>query len=711
MAVSTLNFYTTEITPERNCKIDNITTYLSDCNHMIIGNFQYSKIKLDDTIKINWNQNELPNFPFNYLSITKSDDINAKVYYYFILNSNWKSENTVELQISLDTINTFWSNLIWTDRTNITRQHKDRFYKPTTVATGAITLNRDVDDYDEGITPVKTLVSQVKMTSAQSNYDWYLIYKNKADITENTTVPIDCFCCASQEINVNIPAGQNGIDLSSYSEHDSIYILALSNNPVTFTLKGETYTISQDGEYKALEIVIRSGVGFAYIVKDSGTVNISGITGTILVDLPGSVMCQYVSNWNYTPTGYSELIGDLVQQNPTSFTIGTSESKIRSIDTINRTDTRIVKIIKMPYAPFDATMLSGKLVVPDGWSFANGYLKLNNLNEEFISTCATLSTARDLQVTIPAGDRTTVTNDKTYESKLKNSNFYSWKFYYDNFNKEIMMERTVLDADSSELPKLRVQFKQSNNLSSNSLFYFTEEGNLTYNEPNLYGEYLNVNRQNEVALYSSDYLNYIRSGYNYDKKAKTLQAASGWLGTGLNAIGAVGSLASRAKTGALGLSGLISFGTSTIQTLSSTIFNTIAAENALQQKLESLRLSPASVSNTEDLNLLSFYNGNRLISVKEKCTDEIENQIYNLFRLTGYSCNEYAIPDFNSRTWFNFIQCDADFDESKWKYGQDFLNDLKSKLAIGVTIFHRVNDYYDFNQELENFESWLTNNG
>ena len=387
---------------------------------------------------------------------------------------------------------------------------------------------------------------------------------------------------------------------------------------------------------------------------------------------------------------------------------------VKPFTEINRTDTQIVKIIKMPYAPFDFEYANGSQYwkVPSGWNFSGNLLKLNGLDEEFLSPVARLRLIRDLQVTIPAGDRTTVTNDKIYESKLKNSNFYSWKFYYDNFNKEIMFERTEINPDATDnVPKVRILFKQSNNLSSNSLFHFTTEGNLTYNEPNLYGEYLNVNRQNEVALYNSEYLNYIRSGYNYDKKAKTLQAASGWLGTGLNAIGAVSSLASRAKTGALGLSGLISFGTSAIQTLSSNIFNSIAAENALQAKLESLRLSPASVSNTEDLNLLSYYNGNKLISTKEKCTDEIENQIYNLFRLTGYSCNEYAIPDFNSRTWFNFIQCDADLDESQWAYGQDFLDDIKAKFAIGITVFHRVNNSYDFSQDKENFESWLTNNG
>lgn len=35
-----------------------------------------------------------------------------------------------------------------------------------------------------------------------------------------------------------------------------------------------------------------------------------------------------------------------------------------------------------------------------------------------------------------------------------------------------------------------------------------------------YEDYLLVNRNNEETIFSNDYLNYIRTGYNYDKKAR-----------------------------------------------------------------------------------------------------------------------------------------------------------------------------------------------
>lgn len=84
------------------------------------------------------------------------------------------------------------------------------------------------------------------------------------------------------------------------------------------------------------------------------------------------------------------------------------------------------------------------------------------------------------------------------------------------------------------------------------------------------------------------------------------------------------------------------------------------------------------------------------MKVQESIQDRIKNAIYNLFRLTGYACNDYGIPQTDTRLYYNFIQCDPQFDESKWNYSQSFLEDIKAKYNIGVTVFHRVNNSYDF---------------
>ena len=250
-----------------------------------------------------------------------------------------------------------------------------------------------------------------------------------------------------------------------------------------------------------------------------------------------------------------------------------------------------------------------------------------------------------------------------------------------------------------------INFKQSNNISSNSIFKF-DAVNGTYKEPTLYGQYLNVNRQNEVALYNSDYLTYIRNGYNYDKKAKAQQLGAGLAGVALGALGAAASVFMPAA-GVVGAAGAISFGTSTISSIVSVINTAISNEQAIQQKLENAKKSAASVSNTEDLNLLSYYNGNRLIRYTEDINDNVKQSLYNLFRLTGYSCNDYAVPAVNSRLYYNFLQCKADFEDTNWTYGKAFLDDIKAKYEIGVTYFHKVDGSYDWPQEKENFEIWM----
>ena len=151
---SKLTFYQCEITPEKNCVVDDITGYLSSLTPLVVENFQYIKLDLDLYIKINSSQVNVPKFNYNYVAV-KNEDVN-KVYYYFIIGSpTWISQNTIQLQLSLDTLNTFNNDLIWTNKTNITRQHKDRFStKYTTTSQGKV-LNRKIDGYDEGFAPVK----------------------------------------------------------------------------------------------------------------------------------------------------------------------------------------------------------------------------------------------------------------------------------------------------------------------------------------------------------------------------------------------------------------------------------------------------------------------------------------------------------------------------------------------------------------------------
>ena len=705
---SKLTFYQCEITPEKNCVVDDLAGYLSSLTPLVVENFQYIKLDLDLYIKVNSSQVNVPKFNYNYVAV-KNEDVN-KVYYYFIIGSpTWISQNTIQLQLSLDTLNTFQNDLTWTNKTNITRQHKDRFNTNyTTTAQGKV-LNRKIDGYDEGFAPVKYYASGTSIRSSSADYDFYLIYKNKEDLNAGSSVPMDCFLCASEEINLNISVNNTGIQFNNYNVGDSLYVFAADNTTFTTTINGTSYTISKSGQYKGIAFVKYSNGNNAYVLKDDSHIVLTNIGNTALTDVSATVKVRVCRSFEpeldaasqYT---YYSVLGQVEARNYSTITIGQSSATLLSIDSIDRTDTRIVKIIKMPYAPFTLEFSNNKLNIPAGWTYSGGYLLLNDLNTEFLNIVEgndDLSDYVSLTV-VPADLGKNKTNNIKYESKLYNSSFFSLKYIYDNFEKEFLLERYTA---RTAFPGVLIRFKQSNNISSNSIFRF-DTVNGTYKEPTLYGQFLNVNRQNEVALYNSDYLNYIRNGYNYDKKAATQQLVSGLIGTGLGIAGAAASVFLPAA-GVVGAAGAISFATSSVSSLVSTINTAISNEQAIQQKLDNAKRSAASVSNTEDLNLLSYYNGNRLIRYTEDINDNIKQGLYNLFRLTGYACNDYAVPAVNSRLYYNFLQCKADFEDTGWTYGKAFLDDIKAKYEIGVTYFHKVDGSYDWPQEKENFEIWM----
>ena len=702
MATSQIVLYKTNITPERNCKVDDLGSYLIMCEQEIISDFQYKVIRLDDTIKLNMSQTNTPNFPYNYLAVKR--DSETKIYYYFILNSNWKSENTVELQISLDTINTFWNELSWTAKTNITRQHKDRFLQKARDASGTTRFQRIIDDYDEGITPVKFLKSEKKMNdNNKPDINWYLIYKSNPDA--NTT--LDCLLCVDGDYE--IPVLMNGLNPAALSLNSTYYIDGADSNVVYTTRNGIATTIGLNKDLKAL-----------YINKDStGTVKVIGVAadeknnkeldsfddyfdvGTRRLH-NNSANLRTIPRQNTTPEflSYENLINDYEVLDINYI----GQNKVRQLKDVDRTDTKLVKIIKMPYAPFETLDEFQWRVVFDFTRLP--FLRLTELDTEFL-TQINQDTFSELQRTLTNDyiDSLPV-HDITMESKLFNSNFYGIRYYYDNFEKEFLLERYSPKSTNTQNIYATIKFKQSNTISSNSLFDF-ELTNANYNEPTVYSRYMMANRSQELAIYTNDYLNYIRNGYNYDKKIKSAQNTANKIGLAASVVGATASFASSIWTGGAGVAAGISFATSAIASLTSTIVTIQNNELTLTQKLEDENRKASSVSTMDDTNLLAYYNGNRLISTREQCTEQMRQAIYNLFRLTGYGCNEYGIPNFNSRIYYNFVQCKAAFDESNWRYGQDFLNDIRSRFEIGVTVYHRLNDSYDWLQEKENFESWM----
>lgn len=710
MATSTITFYSTNITPDRNAAIDNLATYLDGCVKETISEFQYQKIQMNVRLKINKEQTNFPKSLYNYVGIKNSDS--DKTFYYFIVGEpRWLSTSTIEYELLMDTVNTFGSDLVWTARTHVTRQHKDRYYNDKQTALGITTITRKIDKYDEGINPVKYLIAEEKMYQ-KLDQDWYLIYRNKQNITAETNVPIECQCCAGTQLQTNATV-RNGLNESDVPNKSSVLILAYDNAAdfVYTTAAGTSYTIGKKQTYKGLLLVKYDGQRdfSAFGITNLGdTQNKSFETNRSTTVLENyTVNCHQFNGQIISGNiSYPDAIDKVLTETNETFTIGSST--LKSIDEVDRTNTQIIKIIKMPYAPFEISQTNNKLDIPGGWQFINGFLVLQNLNTEFLTTVKndTVLGIKDRIITSTLINYKNVKHSSQYESKLYNSAFYTQKYVYDNFEKEILLERYSPNTGAAS-HEVTVKFKQSNNISSNSLFDFSFS-NGVYHKVAQYDQYLNVNRTNEVALYNSDYLNYIRNGYNYDKKVLATQKAANWIGFGISAASSLASFA-LGKDPFTATAG-IHFASQALSSISNSLIQSINGEAAIQEKLDDYQRRPASVSNTTDLDLLSYYNGNRLWNVRESISDNVKNGIYNLFRLTGYGCDEYEIPDTTGRVWYNYIQCAPEFDETQWNYGKDIMEDIKSRYGIGVTRYHAVDGEYDWNQEKENFEKWLVTN-
>ena len=108
MATSTIRIYQTDISPEKNMRIDSMSSYLSGKMKFSFSNFQYVRPNLSIEIKVNLPQSDTPKLQCNYMEVITD----SKSYYYFIMSTRQIALQTISISAEMDTINTFWSDFI-----------------------------------------------------------------------------------------------------------------------------------------------------------------------------------------------------------------------------------------------------------------------------------------------------------------------------------------------------------------------------------------------------------------------------------------------------------------------------------------------------------------------------------------------------------------------------------------------------------------------
>jgi len=150
----------------------------------------------------------------------------------------------------------------------------------------------------------------------------------------------------------------------------------------------------------------------------------------------------------------------------------------------------------------------------------------------------------------------------------------------------------------------------------------------------------------------------------------------------------VASFAVSAYTGGVSAAAGISLVSGAIATFASNAYTQASNERSMKQKLNELAAQSSNVAGADDVDLLSFYNKNRLALIKYTLIQEQEKTLKKMFYLCGYRRDTIDVPDITSRYWFNFIQCKPVFDEEGITPYNDYIADVKSRYESGVTVYH-----------------------
>lgn len=649
----------------------------------------------------------------------------------------WQGITQEEIDEVYDYFDTFKSNLF----------SKGTY---TTEAIDTLKLYPVVDRYSEMINPM--LYGGVNLLFLEDSkwldQSWYLVYENQNNPSESLQNPVDCYLFAGKGAKVgSLPAftGTMTINeilthiakINGYSSFEEMYVNTINITQLTFLYLPAYWNETARIQYSGAEMTAQSL---------DATFGTSGMVSFVVVDQPTSdyplAMTYYASDGT-TKTLRPAKDGTITFTSMKTATIGvlTDDSAVAenyahydlfgtsgtsqdlyAITSVDRTDPKLIKIIKLPYCPANITLGTGGLVNYDSdqWEYNNTKhaLKLKNFNTTFSrimefdnNPFVPLLNYIDWEE-MPVNDL----RDSQYETKLYHSDYYQPKFVYDSFAFTFQLELIT----QTPVEKFRVQFNATNTINSRFMFTFLDykcDGNEIVD----YNNILYVARNNEIALFNQQYVNYIRNGYNYDLKSIEItrnhnfqnlltSATTSFIGSSMNMLGSVagagGSKNVNAKVGGAlygYASSLVNIGASVFKNQLSIVQQLQQEELSLNAKRHQLANQSTGVVDANDVDLLDAYTQNKAKFKVYKVSPRMKKALFNLFFYTGYVCDEQGIPDTTSRSRFNFVSADIVLKKVP-NLSEEIIDDMKARYNAGITFLHKYNNTYDFEQKYENWE-------
>ena len=616
---------------------------------------------------------------------------------------------------------------------------KNMFYRFGEYNVDNVELQPIIDLYNEGFNPV--LFGKEKMTLKESlDATYYLLYQNQNNPSESLENPVDCILCADRDIIIcNATSKMSGTwtfnEIKTFCTQDTGgngnmigYISGILQPDFScyyedgggvqhqFDLNKNRYLmITFDNVNQLVKIYLMG-------VNPDGTPNyIASGSFNSSSDLVYTNFLSMTQSWSANNPYPESTLRDIfcLPIVSSSYFDRYDFSLIPNIEYIDRTSARMIKIIECPYCPITLSLGVNNCyrITPVGsWetfddrpddNYVGKAIKLANYNYRFVRTIDFVVASnlpyyplKTILMNPFNKFRIHLDRDVQYETKLYHSDFYQPKFIYDSFSFRFDLERI---SNKSFSNTFKVKYNQTNTINSRMMFTFSEYvcSGLELQD---YNNILCVSRNNELPLFNQQYINYIRAGYNYDVKNKTRQEVVAFTGATLSLIAGIASLAGSASTGGATVAMGVGFLTSSVGQYMNAVSTTIQAEQNFQMKQDQLKQQSTAVYGSDDVDLLNEYTGGRAKLKLYEVSDRMKSVLFNLFYYTGYIGNFVGLPDMTSRSLFNFVQMEAVFKQTP-NLPKEILDDIVLKYKLGITILHKHNGVYDFEQHWENWEN------
>lgn len=715
-----INGYSVRFT--KNHLIESLSTYLDSKNLFAFKNnsntFTLSALKEFESNKTSFSvrvefstAKGIRNL--NYVSI-KNDNTNSSVTrYYFVNGVNVISEYVADLLLELDVVNTYQRILLTQTFRDVKmkRRMKDRWSKHNE------TYYRVYDEVDEGLGDVACEVEYKKTIGSDSCY------------IATTTVPDDA---NSLRVPFSVPLNKIYLEDGDTKR--------VTTNVITDTTIGATQGRGTKvfGYCTNSEDFMRLNVASVYDMSCLCNAFYLTYTMTEVITMSGHTVLYLgtYSNGVFTPMVYHYLNDNFHNYEvslKSIFSSGTSViyyetdvyvrsnpvltlNKIYSVDSLITLDAqkKLTSAVTYPVKPItsihsvnrhdsnlqcvqDVPVMPGELDII--WMGDDvGAICKGVISERTSFDLNSLSTTEPVQYTKTLNP--IVTNrTMSLESKLYGSYVRNHQLVYDTFALAIQPEYYKTDW----LQELTVQIYKPTGMSNDIAFKCE-----SISEQTLNSNVMACSRNNQIEIYSNEYLNYLRNGYNYDEKAQSLSRMKNAINLGVNVAGVGTTVGLKGSMGKLTAFTGIQQGVNALSSLSNAIFSNIENAQSLEQKRLSLINTSPNTSGSTSIDLFKDLNGgNRLKYVVTKPTDEVLNGIYNLFYYYGYADNttQSSLQLTKTRCYFDYYQGDASNSISILSLDNSTSKSLLIKaLSEGITIEHYYNNTWLCEGNL--YENW-----